>query len=95
MRRGPSSALLSLAILANLVLGPGALIVEGPPSAVSIFPNGATCLVSNADGTTLIAGTKTGRMLVSSRTSRGDQRGADELTWEEVLSDDYGSKFPV
>ena len=106
MSGGPSSALLSLAVLANLVLGPGcALIVEGPSSAatVSILPNGATCLASNADMTILIAGTKTGGMMVSSRTTsrgRDQQRGAaggglPPTTWEEVHSDDYRSKFPV
>ena len=92
----PSSALLSVAVLANLVLGPGcALIVEGPSSA-------ATCLASNADMTILIAGTKTGGMMVASRTTsrgRDQQRGAAggglPTTWEEVHSDDYRSKFPV
>lgn len=92
IKRGNSSTVLFLVVL--VVLQSGALVVEGPSVSKNIIPStGVTCLALSADGKTLIAGTKTGRILVSSRTSQEAQGGP--LTWEEVSSDEYGCKFPV
>lgn len=80
--------LLVVAGLSNLVYG---LDVKGPLIPKQILTTGITSLASNKDRTTLVAGTKSGRILTATREVADNEQSA----WVELPREEYGSKFPV
>ncbi len=71
-----------------------AIGVEGPFIAKTLLSTGVSSLVLIRDGTTLVAGTKTGSILVSSlRSNKIDV--IQNLSWEQLEADEYDPKFPM
>ena len=81
-------SLLALASLNDLTVV-SALDIKSPRIKKQLLKTGVTSLSSNSDGTTIAAGTKGGRILISSLPSD------KVLVWEELPRNEYGSRFPV
>jgi len=92
-----STSRTSLAALLVLLATAGnaskAIFVEALIVSKTLLPVGVSSLVPSGDGTMLVAGTKSGQILVSTINSEDVKGGPDK--WIELPTDEYQPKFPV